>query len=91
MGVGSEKCGLGVSPSGAPFQDSWEDRNLRCLVLVGKTWETCSNCYKNILSVRLVTNTRIFSRYHRSIQTRLPGDAIDCRSQVEERSDDYRW
>ena len=24
LGVGSEKCGLGVSPSGAPFQDSWE-------------------------------------------------------------------
>jgi glycolate oxidase len=24
MRVGSEKCGLGVSPSGAPFQDSWE-------------------------------------------------------------------
>jgi hypothetical protein len=24
MGDGSEKCGLGVSPSGAPFQDRWE-------------------------------------------------------------------
>ncbi len=23
LGVGSEKCGLGVSPSRAPFQDSW--------------------------------------------------------------------
>ncbi len=24
MGGGSEKCGLGVSPSRAPFQDRWE-------------------------------------------------------------------
>jgi hypothetical protein len=24
LGVGSGKCGLGVSPSKAPFQDSWE-------------------------------------------------------------------
>jgi hypothetical protein len=24
MGAGSEKCGLGVPPSEAPFQDRWE-------------------------------------------------------------------